>query len=301
MRGEIGSGAPRAPLIAALGAVIVVVAVTAWGLASSGAAVHHRPSAARRSASSAPPTVSDQGLPSLAAFHVPGKLKLKFNPHFTGGRLDKQVWDTCYPWMDRPTGCTNFGHQEYEWYVPAQDHVSHGLLYLTARRSQTLGLSARGRRQIYQCRSGMVTTFRSFHFEYGVVRIVARMPNVVGMWPGLWLAATNEHFPPEIDIVEHWVRPQYSTGVFLHALGGPREYAFPNTANLAVGWHSYTLVWTRHVLAWFIDGRLVLSVHHYIPHQSMYLIADLADARSPARGGCGSSLIIRSVAIWQTR
>ncbi len=120
-----------------------------------------------------------------------------------------------------------------------------------------------------------------------------------GMWPALWLAPSNETFPPEIDIVEHWVRPVRPTGVFYHPISGAHIGAFPKTANLASGWHTFSLIWTRFKLAWFIDGRRVLLTRKGPPRQSMYLIANLADARKPSLGGCGGSLIVKSVKVWQ--
>jgi beta-glucanase (GH16 family) len=286
----------RARFVAAIAAVLAVAGLTVWGVASA---------SDRRPASAGGPgahVTTSSPSPSPLRVAVPSSWHLRFHPRFTGTHLDTSVWGTCYPWAATGTGCTNHGNGEYEWYLPAQDHVSGGLLYLTARRAPTRGLDVHGKPQRYQCRSGMVTTFPSFQFEYGIVQIVARMPSVKGMWPALWLASANKHPLPEIDIVEHWVRPTYTTGVFLHALGTyAKIYAFPTTANLAIGWHTFSLVWTQHKLAWLIDGRLVMVRRHYIPHQKMYLIANLADARMPSTGGCGGSFVIKSVKIWQKK
>lgn len=279
-------------LVAAVGFLLVAIGVTSWGLISANHANAPHVQAPRSSASASPGPIT---LPSL----IPRGWRLAFDPSFTGSRLNRKVWDTCYPWANaKVIGCSNFGHKEYQWYMPGQDKVSHGLLELVARRQPTTGISPTGNRLHYSCRSGIVTTFHSFRFEYGAVQVVARMPQVIGMWPALWLAAANKHFPPEIDIVEHWVRPQYQTGVFLHSLGGERPYNYPQTANLAVGWHTFTIVWTSHRAEWLIDGKIALVATRGIPHQPMYFIANLANARSPSRGGCGGTFSIRSVRIW---
>jgi beta-glucanase (GH16 family) len=230
---------------------------------------------------------------------IPSGYRLKFHSDFSGSKLDLSVWATCYPWADAAKGCTIFHHGEYEWYIRRQDHVSGGLLYITAKRKPTAGLTSNGQPRTYACRSGMVTTFPSFNFTYGIVQIVARMPSVKGMWPALWLLPSNKTFPPEIDILEHWVRPVRPTGVFYHPVSGAHIGAFPRTANLAVGWHTFSLIWTRGKLAWFIDGKRVLVTRRRPPRQSMYFLANLADARKPKYGGCGGSLIIKSVKVWQ--
>lgn len=282
-----------ARLVAAVGFLLAAVGVTSWGLISAGHTITHRIQVPHSAAASSPGT-------STLASLIPSGWKREFNPSFTGSTLDTKVWDTCYPWANaKQFGCSNFGHKEYEWYMPGQVRVSHGLLELTAERKPTTGISPTGKRLHYACRSGIVTTYHSFQFEYGAVQVVARMPRVGGMWPALWLAASNKQFPPEIDIVEHWVRPRFRTGVFLHSLAGPRPYNYPQTANLAVGWHTFTMIWTVHQIEWLIDGKIALVVKHGIPHQSMYFIANLANARPPSKGGCGGTFFIRSVQIWR--
>lgn len=311
---QFSSGALRTSgrLIGTLGASSAAVAgLVLWGVNFSaaakpgvGSAVGHGTISVRSSSETSPspitlpspepagPNATNATIFGSATWH------LKFHPLFSGSSLNLSDWATCYPWADRPTGCTNFGHSEYEWYLPGQDHVSNGLLYLTAQKKRTIGISPTGQRLNYDCRSGMVTTFHSFQFQYGIVQVVARMPSNFGMWPALWLAASSEKFPPEVDILEHWNRPVRPTGVFLHTISGPDVFAFPQTANLAVGWHTFTLVWTRQKMAWFIDGHRVLRTDRTV-RQSMYFIANLADSRDPTKYGCGGSLIIRSLKIWQ--
>jgi hypothetical protein len=232
-----------------------------------------------------------------AGIPIPKGYLLKFRSRFSTG-LNKSVWGTCYPWADTKAGCTNFGNGEYQWFLPTQDHVSGGLLYLTARRKATPGTGPTGQPKTYACRSGMVTTSPGFNFKFGIVRVVARMPSVAGMWPAIWLAASSRQFPPEIDIIEHWVRPIRPTGVFFHPVSGTPVFRFVRTSDLAVGWHTFDFVWTRTKMAWYINGRQVLSTPRVV-RQAMYLVADNADAKKPSTGGCGGSLVIQSVKIWQ--
>jgi beta-glucanase (GH16 family) len=226
---------------------------------------------------------------------------LSFDARFTGSSLDTSVWATCYPWADVRTGCTNYGNTEYQWFLPSQDRISGGSLHLVAEPVATSGRTAQGKPEEYSCRSGMVTTYPSFRFEYGVVQVVARIPSTGGLWSGLWLAAANLKWPPEIDILEYWGQPVDYTGLYLHPVTGPRVVAHPATGNLAAGWHTFTLYWTPDELAWFIDGRADLYTSQHVPHQMMYFIADLADYRLHQADGCDGSLLIRSVKVWQAR
>jgi beta-glucanase (GH16 family) len=224
-----------------------------------------------------------------------------FQSDFSGSQLDTSVWGTCYPWLNSAAGCTNFGNTEYQWYLPSQDRVSGGVLQLAAQRVATQGQDANGAAKEYSCRSGMVTTYPSFSFEYGYVQIVAQIPAESGSWPALWLAAANLSWPPEIDILEHW-SPPARTRVGLHPAGAAYDSSFwsmPTTPGISNGWHTFGLSWTAGKLTWFIDGHAVLSVTKNIPHQSMYLIANLAQSSVPTAGQCSSSMLIRSVKVWQ--
>ena len=101
------------------------------------------------------------------------------------------------------------------------------------KKAPTPGIGLNGAEQ-YTYRSGMVTTFPGYKFTYGFVQVVARIPDAVGTWSALWLAASNEHWPPEIDLVEHWsAQDQYYE--YYHPAGADRENGVPTLGNLMSG------------------------------------------------------------------
>ena len=224
-----------------------------------------------------------------------------FASDFSGSRLNTKIWGTCYPWAHTKAGCTNFGNTEYEWYLPSQVRVSGGVLHLVAQRILTVGRNAQGAPMHYSCRSGMVTTYPGFRFKYGYVQVVAQVPGGPGLWPALWLVAANLRWPPEIDMLEHYGPPDVRTDVAVHPVGAPAVTKFMDIANLTSGWHTFGLSWTSSRLVWFIDGTAVLTVSHHIPHQPMYLIANLAAYQPPAGGqGCEGTMLIRSIKVWKS-
>lgn len=304
---KTGAGRGRVTKVAGvLVAVGVAVGLVLWGL---------KPMAPARAAGSGAPTGSVRGTPpvspsarpsfaSPSALSVPdvtsGGWRLAFDGRFSGPRLDTSVWSTCYPWAGTGSGCTNFGNTEYEWYRPSQDQVSGGVLRLIAQRVPTQGETANGSPKEYGCRSGMVTTYPGFRFTYGYVQVVARIPSGTGLWPALWLAAASLKWPPEIDILEHWGPPHERTGTYFHPLGAPEVERHPATANLSVGWHTFSVNWTPTSVTWFIDGHAVFSVDQHIPHQPMYFIANVADYSLPRNGGgCSGTMLIQSVKVWR--
>jgi beta-glucanase (GH16 family) len=289
-----------------LGAV-VVLALGAWDIGIPG--VSHAP--ARSAHQLAHPAASSR-LGAAGRPRVPGVLQPQgapeFSAAFSGSALDTSVWSTCYPSMDVPTGCTNYGNKwdEREWYLPSQDRVYGGALHLVAQMKTTLGEARNGKPENYACRSGMVTTDNSFQFEYGYVQVVARIPNDAGLWSALWLATVNGQDPPEIDILEGYGRGPFSAESTLHYVG-PKGTASVHAAipaaAIEVGWHTYALSWTSSQLTWLVDGKVILTVRAHIPHQKMYFIANLAQNIWPADpvvlpGDCQGSMDVRSVKIW---
>jgi beta-glucanase (GH16 family) len=227
---------------------------------------------------------------------VPAGWKLKFDAGFPGSKLNTKAWTTCYWWS--AGGCTNNPTEEKEWYLPSQVLVGGGALHLVARRVATPGLSASGKPAVYSCRSGMISSAPGFNFEYGVVQVVARIPYGKGLWPALWLAASNHQWPPEIDILEHWNSDQQAK-VYLHPATGARQGGPVFTpGNLSQGWHTFRLYWTKTRLTWYIDGVSVFTTTTNIPRQPMYVVANLADTTTTA-GSCNGTMLVQSVKVWQ--
>jgi beta-glucanase (GH16 family) len=225
-------------------------------------------------------------------------MKLSFDASFSGAKLNTSQWSTCYPWVPTGKGCTNFGNgsREEEWYLPSQDRVYGGALHIVAQHKATPGTNRSGAPKQYECRSGMVTTYKSFRFEYGYVKIVARIPYSKGLWSALWLAAANLRWPPEIDIMEHvGTTLQYSQ--YLHRVNLPRFGKSEDVPDLSTGWHDIGLLWTKGQVAWYVDGIRVASTTKGVPQQPMYFIANIADDAS-GPGSCSGTMLVKSVKIW---
>ena len=238
--------------------------------------------------------------PQLApAVPAAAQWKLAFSTDFPGTRLDTSTWAECYPWTPKPPGCTNFGNSdEREWYLPSQVHVENGALALVARRTPTSGSDVNGNPKEYTCRSGMVTTYPSVHFKYGLVRVVARLPFGKGLWPAIWLIPADGSWPPEIDIVEHW-DAQPTAEATLHTTKQNKQQRgtvdFPDADK---GWHTYTLSWTQSRISIYYDSELALTTTTRIPQQAMYLLLDLADENNTP-GSCSGTMYVKSVNIWE--
>jgi beta-glucanase (GH16 family) len=279
-----GKNGKRNRVMATFSVIVGTTAAVACGPLAGASSNHGQPTAEKPAAN--------------IALERPSSWKLEFSSNFTGNELDKSIWGTCYPWA--PNGCTNFGNDnEKEWYQASQVQMKNGILNLIAQRAPTSGYNARNAPKEYACRSGMVTTDPGFHFVYGYVQVIARIPYGAGLWAALWLAAANRKWPPEIDILEHWASDA-DAKVYLHPKVGTVHGGPVNTPDISKGWHSFTLYWTKSRLAWGIDGRQVFTITKGIPQQSMYLIANLADTNSRP-GNCSGTMLIKSVKVWQPK
>jgi beta-glucanase (GH16 family) len=234
---------------------------------------------------------------SAAKAPSPPKGKPEFSASFYGTRLNTKVWETCYPW-DSQSGCSNFGNKEYQWFMPGQDRVSKGILSLSAWRVATKGKNAAGKPEEYGCRSGMITTYKSFHFTYGFVQIVAKVPHSTGLWPALWFAAADLKFPPEFDMIEDWAGTKTETATFFHPVGAAQDRGLI-PESLTKTWQTYSLSWTKSRLTFYVGKKVILTVTKRVPHQAMYFLADVAEYMKPAKGDCSGEMQIRSVKVWK--
>jgi beta-glucanase (GH16 family) len=243
-------------------------------------------------------TTVARAAPRSSAAPTPER-KPSFDATFGGSKLNTKVWDTCYPKLANYNhGCTNWGNSmEAEWYLPSQVKVSGGVVRLIAQRERTVGATSAGARKVYRCRSGMITSYPGFKFEYGTVQVVAKIAHANGLWPALWLAAADGKYPPEIDMVESW-GVNAETASFFHPVTGNRSRAKYSPA-LTRGWQTYTLSWTRTRLRYYVGSRLILTIKKNVPHQRMYFIANVAEYVPAKAGRCDGQTDIRSVKIWK--
>ena len=204
-------------------------------------------------------------------------MHLAFTSSFQGSSLNGSKWQTCYPWADSGSGCTNFDNSELEWYLPSQDQVSNGTLHMIASKVTTIGTTRAGSPADYQWKSGMVTTNNSFDFTYGYVQVTARIPTGSGLWPALWLLPQNESWPPEIDIMENLGGNTSRIYCTVHpSLGGESQEIYNSPTQLSSGWHTYAVNWEPNSITWYIDGQEVFTSSENIPQQPMYFLANLA-------------------------
>lgn len=186
------------------------------------------------------------------------RMKLVFSDEFSGSSINLKRWQTQLMW-----GRTN--PPELQYYTPSALFLRGGALHIVAQKKWTNGMP-------YS--SGAITTFKSFHFTYGVVKARIRIPAGKGLWPALWLldaaGGTNE-----IDITEmlgHQPNISYMTLHYPWSTAGG-YFVGPNFSS---GYHTFMVDWGPGGIIWYVDGIQHLRLINHIPSKPMYLILNLA-------------------------
>jgi beta-glucanase (GH16 family) len=248
---------------------------------------------------------SSGGRPPLAG----GGWQRDLHETFSGNRLDKSTWTTCYWWAT--DGCTIASNDEAEWYRPEQVSVRDGALQLEAKAKQT----HRDGKDLSHV-SGMVSTGRSgdspkdharHAFTYGYVEVRFRTPKGQGLWPAIWLLPADNRSLPEIDMLEQHGDDTTSVSMTLHTAGGRDPEVLRkqvHTADLSQGWHTVGLDWSKGRLRWFLDGiEQYVVTGDGVPSEPMYLIMNLAVGGSAGTPGSPSTFparfLVDEVSMWQ--
>ncbi len=211
--------------------------------------------------------------------YLPG-MSLRFDDEFnsfTSSPTGTQGWMTqggAY-WRTLPS------NNEAEYYSNSTVGVNpfsdaNGVLTITAAPgSNALGLPYN---------SGIITTEKSFNFEYGLVEVSAKLPAGDGLWPAIWMGASNLVWPPEIDIMEMLGSDPTMIYASTHSGANNDSSTLPvYVGDTTQAFHTYGLDWEPDTITWYFDGNAIRTVATPSDmHQPMYLLINLAV------GGVGS-------------
>ncbi len=211
--------------------------------------------------------------------HLPGML-LRFEDEFnsfSSSPTGAQGWMT----QGGASWRTLAGNNEAQYYSDSSVGIdpfsdTGGVLTITAAPgSNPLGLPYN---------SGIITTEKSFNFQYGLVEVSAKLPAGAGLWPAIWLLPSSLDWPPEIDIME--MLGNDPTMIYVSTHSGPDNIS--SSLPVYVGdtthaFHTYGLDWEPNTITWYFDGNAIRTVATPSDmQQPMYLLINLAV------GGAGS-------------
>jgi len=195
-----------------------------------------------------PPGPAASGPPPMPVGQKTG-WQLAFSDEFDGTSLDPARW------ADRSTaepdeGRGNLDNQQLEWNQAANCQVTGGELDLTARRERVTSPS--GTR--YDWTSCLVTTARSYQFQYGYLEERSILPAAQGFWPAFWtwqVRGVNQH--TETDVYEFYSDNHQRLYVTQYS-GRKGRCDWQPPFDPTQAWHTYGAAITPSGTTWYVDG-----------------------------------------------
>jgi beta-glucanase (GH16 family) len=177
--------------------------------------------------------------------------ELKWSDEFDSGSLDQSKWV-------QEQGGGGWGNNELQNYTNSPENTSFtssGNLVIEAKRQQS-GSNA--------YTSARLITKGKQTFRFGRIDVRAKLPKGKGVWPAIWMLGADidqNNWPKcgEIDIIElRGSRPKellstmhYANSSGAHDMKGTTEML---TTDLSADFHIYTVVRSKNMTRFFLDG-----------------------------------------------
>ncbi|MCS6776250.1 MAG: glycoside hydrolase family 16 protein [Chloroherpetonaceae bacterium] len=191
---------------------------------------------------------------------------LTFQDEFNGRTLDRSKWIDSYP-----DNVRTHSNNEQQYYAEDGWEVSRGRIRFRAERRSMGGMPYT---------SGMISSYGKFAQQYGWFEIRARFPKGKGLWPAFWLLPATKAWPPEIDILEilgHETNKVYFSTHYRDAEGKHRYRTQHWTGpDFSRAYHTFAVEWNEKECIWYVDGVERARSSEGIPHEPMYILANLA-------------------------
>ena len=186
------------------------------------------------------------------------QFQLKYADDFSAGTLNTSLWGYPYGGGIYWNGAFSWGWNDVN-VVNGQMVVSstwHPEGYWTAGGINMLGAG-----------DGHGITYGRVEFDAKVDKGQGTGTAIL-LWP-----TSNDHWPPEIDLIEtpHGSRDQITFTTHWQGPGGNNDNRYQGydiTVDASL-WHHYVLDWTPEKLDFYIDGQLVVHMTDHIPSEAM--------------------------------
>jgi beta-glucanase (GH16 family) len=180
------------------------------------------------------------------------------------GPLDPTNWNII-------TGNNNgWGNNELEYYAdqPNNVQVKDGTLVLQALQQKYQG---------FDYTSGRVDTAGKMSFQYGRLRITAKLPEGAGVWPAFWLWPSGSKYSSnnadsgwlangEIDMMEGSSQDDNTITASAHSVNHYPDHnertGSYDVSNISDTYHTYGLDWTPQSLIFSVDEHPFYTVNN---------------------------------------
>ena len=228
----------------------------------------------------------------LEAQHVPNGYSFVWADHFEGSELNEAYWfvgmrDPDTDDMIAGADGDYLLNKKYAGYVTKEDSfVQDGSLILRNQKRVYSGDSPVG---TFEYTSGWVMSMHRVHFNKGYMEVRAKFPTGDKVWPAIWLVAEDLIWGPEWDLWEYFgdregvgsdiMGMHLMTGLWGKVKWNSDWLAGFDAQYDAEKWHVFGWEWTDDSATWWIDGRVVRTLHRNEtknpsawPDESMYIV-----------------------------
>ncbi|WP_075064109.1 glycoside hydrolase family 16 protein [Ornatilinea apprima] len=189
--------------------------------------------------------------------------KVVFFDDFIGNELDRTKWNV------EITG--EIYNKEQQAYIDSEKTIyflpeyesSQGVLVIHPRYHKGFETT---QKQKLDFLSGRINTRSKFEFQEGCVSARIKVPRGEGLWPAFWALGSSGKWPGcgEIDIMEYVGESDW-TCASVHGPGYSGEAGLTNrkfmpAENDATHWHVYSMIFTKDLILFEIDGETIYRV-----------------------------------------
>lgn len=200
---------------------------------------------------------------SCTSLYAKQDWKMVWNDEFDyQGAPDESKWS-----FDTEGNNWDWGNDEAQNYTPADKRnawVENGNLVIEARKER---YTWNGDGQTKEYTSARLRTLGKGDWLYGKVEVRALLPKGRGMWPAIWMLASEEKYggwpkSGELDIMENVgydptkIHCNIHTESYNHSLGTNKGNTV-TTSLPSENWHIYSLEWDADKVVFFLDGQQV--------------------------------------------
>ena len=178
------------------------------------------------------------------------------------GAPDESKWS-----FDTQGNNWDWGNDEAQNYTPKENKnawVEDGNLIIEARKEPYRWY---GDGQTKEYTSARLRTLGKGDWLYGKVEVRALLPKGRGMWPAIWMLASEEKYggwpkSGELDIMENVgfdptkIHCNIHTEAYNHGIGTNKGNTV-STSNPNENWHIYSMEWDAEKVIFFLDGNQV--------------------------------------------
>ena len=196
-------------------------------------------------------------------YNAPDGYQLVWNDEFDyQGAPDESKWS-----FDTQGNNWDWGNDEAQNYTPKENKnawVEDGNLIIEARKEPYRWY---GDGQTKEYTSARLRTLGKGDWLYGKVEVRALLPKGRGMWPAIWMLASEEKYggwpkSGELDIMENVgydpnkIHCNIHTGAYNHSIGTNKGNTV-STSLPSENWHVYSMEWDAEKVIFFLDGEQV--------------------------------------------